>query len=154
MVKESAKKTYHSGMVKKSILIKTSHEKVWRKVSNYVGLPEWLVDVKKTEYLSKTKHGIGAVRNITFNDGNQIEEHLVSWNNKKSFSYIAVTGLPLRVYHATISIRPQTTKSTKVTWQSYLNSKKMTNQQFTQFVSFMNDFYQASLKNLKTKLEK
>ena len=147
-------KTYHSGTVKKSVLIKASSDKVWRTVSNIAGLPEWLIQVKKTVYLSKTKRGVGAVRNITFDDGNQIEEHIVSWNNKKSFSYIAVTGLPLRIYYATISIQSQSTKSTKVTWQSYLNSKKMTKKQFNEFVSFMNDFYQASLKNLKVKLEK
>ena len=154
MVKISAQKSYHSGMVKKSILIKASHDKVWKKVSNIAGLPEWLIQVKKTVYLSKKKRGVGTIRNITFDDGNQIEEHLVAWNNKKSFSYIAVTGLPLRVYHATISLLPQPTKSTRVTWQSYLNSKKMTKKQFNEFVSFMNEFYQASLKNLKLKLEK
>ena len=154
MVKTTKQKANYSGMVKKSILIKASRDKIWRKVSNIAGLPEWLIDVKKTVYLSKKKRGVGTIRNITFDDGNQIEEHLVAWNNKKSFSYIAVTGLPLRVYHATISIHPQTTKSTRVTWQSYLNSQKMTKKQFNEFVSFMNDFYQASLKNLKSKLEK
>jgi len=127
---------------------------VWKKVSNIVGLPEWLVDVKKTVYLSKIKRGVGAIRNITFDDGTQIEEHVISWNNKKSFSYLAVTGLPLRVYHATISIQPQTAKATRVTWQSYFNSKKMTKKEFNEFVSFMGSFYQASLKNLKIKLEK
>jgi hypothetical protein len=147
-------KTHHSGMVKKSILIKSSHDKVWRTVSNIVGLPEWLIQVKKTVYLSKKKRGVGTIRNITFDDGNQIEEHIVSWNEKKSFSYIAVTGLPLRLYYATISIQSKTNKSTLVTWQSYLNSKKMTKKQFNEFVSFMNDFYKASLKNLKSKLEK
>ena len=154
MAKAAAQKAFHSGMVKKSILINTSRDKVWNKVSNIVGLPDWLIDVKKTVYLSKTKRGVGAIRNITFDDGNQIEEHVISWNNKKSFSYIAVTGLPLRVYHATVSIKPQTSKSTRVTWQSYFNSKKMSKKEFNEFVSFMNDFYQSSLKNLKSKLEK
>ncbi len=152
MVK-TKQKTYYSGTVKKSILIKASRDKVWRKVSNIVGLPEWLIDVKKTVYLSKVKRGVGAIRNITFDDGNQIEEHVVAWDNKNYFSYIAVTGLPLRFYHATISVKPQK-KSTGVTWQSYFNSKKMTKKEFNEFVSFMNDFYQASLKNLKSNLEK
>jgi len=134
-------------------LVKTSRDKVWRKVSNIVGLPDWLIDVKKTVYLSKTKRGVGAIRNITFDNGNQIEEHVVTWNNKKYFSYIAVTGLPLRFYYATISIKQQK-KSTRVTWQSYFNSKKMTKKEFNEFVSFMGSFYQASLRNLKSKLEK
>jgi len=155
MVKKDTKeKKFHSGLVKKSIRINQTRDKVWRKVSNIVGLPEWLIDVKKTVYLSKTKRGVGAIRNITFDDGNQIEEHVVAWENKKYFSYLAVSGLPLRVYHATISIRSVSKKSTAVTWQSYLNSKKMSKREFNEFVKFMEKFYQASLKNLKLVLER
>ncbi len=153
MAKSTKQKKNYPGSVKKSVLIKTTNEKAWRKISN-IGDLSWLVDVKKTVYLSKTKRGVGAIRNITFDDGNQIEEHVVAWDNKKSFSYMAVTGLPLRVYHATISIKAQTSKSTRVTWQSYFYSKKMTKKEFKEFVSFMSNFYQASLRNLKSKLEK
>jgi len=155
MVKKDIKeKKFHSGLVKKSIRINQTQDKVWRKVSNIVGLPEWLIHVKKTVYLSKTKRGVGAIRNITFDDGNQIEEHVVAWENKKYFSYLATSGLPLRVYHATIFIRSNSKKSTTVTWQSYLNSKKMSKREFNEFVEFMEKFYQASLKNLKLVLEK
>ncbi len=118
------KKKFHSGTVKKSIKINQTRDKVWKKISNIVGLPEWVIDVKKTEYFSKKRRGIGTIRNILFKDGNQIEEHVVAWENKKYFSYLAVSGLPLRVYHATISLRGNAKKSTTVTWKSYLNSKK------------------------------
>jgi len=152
--KDITKKKFHSGVVKKSIKINQTRDKVWKKVSNIVGLPEWVMDVKKTVYLSKRKRGIGAIRNIRFDDGNEIEEHVVAWENKKYFSYLAVSGLPLRVYHATISIQSNAKKSTTVTWQSYLNSKKMSKREFNEFVEFMGKFYQASLKNLKLVLEK
>jgi hypothetical protein len=78
----------------------------------------------------------------------------VAWGNKKYFSYVATSGLPLRVYHATISLVTQTSNSTRVTWQSYFYSKKMTKREFKEFVSFLGGFYQASLKNLKERLEK
>ena len=148
------KKSYYSGIVKKTIVIKSSSDKVWKKISNLVGLPEWLIDVKKTVYHSKIKSGVGAIRNITFDDGNQIEEHVVAWKNKEYFSYLALNGLPLRVYHATISIKQQSRKSTLVTWQTYLNSKKMTKKEFNEFKLFLENFYQKSLGNLKLKLEK
>ena len=148
------KKKFYSGIVKKSIKIDETRDKVWKKICNIVGLPEWVIDVKKTEYLSKRKRGIGAIRNILFNDGNEIEEHVVAWENKKYFSYLAVSGLPLRVYHATISIHSKAKKSTTVTWKSYVNSKKMTKKEFNEFVNFMEKFYQDSLKNLKNILEK
>jgi hypothetical protein len=154
MKKNDSKKRSYDAKVKKSILIKTSKEKVWRKISNIVGLSEWVLDVKKTAYLSKIKRGVGAIRNISFRDGSEVEEHVVAWKNKKYFSYVATSGLPLRVYHATISLEPQTSKSTYITWQSYLYSKKMTKKEFNEFVSFLGGFYQTSLNILKAKLEK
>jgi hypothetical protein len=153
MVK-TVKKSFHTGSVKKIIMIKTSKDKVWRKVSNIVGLPTWLIDVKKTVYLSKKKRGVGAVRLITFADGNKIEEHIVAWKDQEYFTYIATEGLPLRAYVATISIKAKSKKIVQVTWQSYLNSKKMSEKQFLEFLAFMGSFYEASLENLKALLEK
>ena len=148
------KKLFHTGTVKKTITVKSSKAKVWRKISNIVGLPTWVVDVKKTVYLSKKKRGVGAIRLITFTDGNKIEEHVVAWKNKEYFTYIATEGLPLRAYVATISIKVKSKKNIQITWQSYLNSKKMSEKQFLEFLAFMGSFYEASLENLKALLEK
>jgi len=101
---------FHSGIVKKQIVINASQKKVWRKISNIVGLPEWIDEIKTATYLSKTKRGVGAVRKLTFDDGNIIEEHIVNWENNRFLSYVATGGLPLRVYHATLLIKPRTKK--------------------------------------------
>ena len=151
---KTPKKSFHTGSVKKTITIKSSNDKVWRKISNIIGLPTWVVNVKKTVYLSKKKRGVGAVRLITFVDGSKIEEHVITWKNKEYFTYIATEGLPLRAYVATISIKIKSKKSVNLTWQSYLNSKKMSEKQFLEFLSFMGSFYETSLKNLKALLEK
>ena len=148
----SAKK-FHSGTVRKRILINAKNDKVWKKISNIVGLPEWIDEIKKATYLSKIKYGVGAIRKLTFDDGNVIEEHVVLWNTKQSFSYIATTGLPLRVYHATISIQSKNKKSVYLTWSSYLNSKKMTAKEFKEFVLYLETFYEKSLRALKFQLE-
>lgn len=147
-------KSFHTDSVKKSITINVSKEKAWKKISNIVGLPTWLIDVKKTTYLSKKRRNVGAVRKITFADGNTIEEHVVAWKEGEYFTYIATEGLPLRAYVATISIKVKNKNSTQITWQSYFNSKKMSAKQFTEFVKFMGSFYESSLKNLKALLEK
>ena len=151
---KTAKRTFHTGTVKKTIKIKASKDKVWRKISNIAGLPTWVVDVKKTVYLSKKKKDVGAVRLITFADGNKIEEHVVAWKKGEYFTYIATEGLPLRAYVATISINAKSKNLVELTWQSYLNSKKMTEKQFLGFVVFLGAFYEASLENLKASLEK
>ena len=153
MVK-SGKKSFHTGTVKKTIKINAPKDRVWRKISNIVGLSSWLVDVEKTEYLSKIKKGVGAIRLITFGDGAKIEEHIVAWNKGEYFTYVATEGLPLRAYVATISIKNKTKNSTELTWQSYLNSQKMSEKQFLEFLVFMGSFYEASLENLKMLLEK
>ena len=147
-------KSFHSGTIKKTITIKASKDKVWRKISNIVGLPSWLPDVTKTEYLSMRKKDVGAVRLITFADGNKIEEHIVAWEKGEYFTYVATDGLPLRAYVATISIKNKTKISTQLTWQSYLNSQKMSEKEFLEFLVFMGSFYEASLENLKKLLEK
>ncbi len=151
---KSTKKSFHTGSVKKTISIKASKEKVWRKVSNIAGLPTWVINVKKTVYLSKKKKDVGAVRLITFADGSKIEEHVVVWKNKEYFTYIATEGLPLRAYVATISIKTKSKNHVELTWESYLNSKKMSEKQFLEFLVFMGSFYEASLENLKALLEK
>jgi uncharacterized protein YndB with AHSA1/START domain len=153
MVKK-IQKSFHTGTIKKTVTIKAPKDKVWRKISNIVGLPSWLPDVTKTEYLSIKKKGVGAVRLITFTDGTKIEEHIVAWNKGKYFTYVATEGLPLRAYVATISIKNKTKNSTELTWQSYLNSQKMSEKQFLEFLVFMGSFYEASLENLKILLEK
>ena len=146
-------KNYHSGYVKKTITVNTKIAKIWRKISDITSLSDWVIDVKKTIFLSKKKRGIGAIRKINFKDGNIVEEHVVRWEKGKCFSYIAVSGLPLRVYHATISIKSLGKKSARISWESYLNSKKMTKKEFGEFLSFIEIFYQNSLKNLKSELE-
>jgi hypothetical protein len=151
---KNTRKSFHTNSVKKSIIVNVSKEKAWKKISNIVGLPTWLIDVKKTTYLSKKRRNVGAVRKITFVDGNTIEEHVVAWKEGKYFTYIATEGLPLRAYVATISIKVKNKNSTQITWQSYFNSKKMSAKQFTEFVKFMGSFYESSLKNLKALLEK
>ena len=147
-------KSFHTGTVKKTIKINASKDKVWKKISNIVGLPSWLPDVTKTEYLSIKKKGVGAVRLITFADGTKIEEHIVAWSKGEYFTYVATEGLPLRAYVATISIKSKTRTITELTWQSYLNSQKMSEKQFLEFLVFMGAFYEASLENLKILLEK
>ena len=150
--KDSLIKDYHNGIVKKSITINASKEKVWKKISNIIEL-EWLEGIKIVKSISSKKQGIGAIRELEFQDGSIIKEFIVGWKNNEYFSYIAVSGLPLRGYHATISLTLKNEKSIMVTWKSYFNSDKMTQKQFTEFYSFLGLFYVKSLNKLKTSLE-
>ena len=139
----------NSGSVKKSVIIETDLEKAWTKISKIARL-DWLEGQKSTKFLGEKKTGVGSKRVISFEDGSDVEEHIVGWKSKKYFSYIAVSGLPLEAYHATISIEKNKTKSIKVTWESYF-AAKTTKAEFDEFVEFLSNFYAQSLKNLREK---
>ena len=137
----------NSGSVKKSVTIDADLEKVWTKISKITKL-DWLEGQKSTKYLSEKKSGVGSKRLISFEDGADVEEHVVGWKPKEYFSYIAISGLPLNAYHATISVQ-KSNKNTKVTWESYFASEN-TKKEFDEFIEFLSNFYTQSLKNLKS----
>ena len=144
--------SYHNGTANTSTTINVSKEIVWKKISNIVNL-DWLKEIKKTAYITEKRVGAGAGRKLEFQDGSVINEYIVGWNDGQYFSYIATSGLPLRAYHATISLISITKKSVRITWKSYFNSELMTKNQFGEFCSFIELFYKNSLKALKDSLE-
>ena len=137
----------NSDSVKKSVIIETDLEKAWTKISKITKL-DWLDGQKSTKFLGEKKTGVGAKRLISFEDGSDVEEHVVGWKPREYFSYIAVSGLPLEAYHATISLEKKGSKSVKITWESYFAAKSAKGE-FDQFVIFLSNFYAQSLKNLK-----
>ena len=142
----------HAGSAKRSVMIKASVETVWKKLSEITNLG-WLEEQKSTKFLSQKKHGVGTIRLISFEDGSNVEEHIVEWSPKKCFSYIAITGLPLLAYLATISMKKARNGRVKVTWQSYFVSDKK-KKEFLEFSKFLGQFYSKSLHNLKSDIER
>ena len=142
----------HEGSAKRSVMIKAGVETVWKKLSKITKL-DWLEEQKSSKFLTQKKYGVGAIRLISFEDGSDVEEHVVEWSTKKGFSYIAITGLPLVAYLATISIKKASNGRVKVTWQSYFVSDKK-KKEFLEFSKFLNQFYAKSLKNLKSDIQR
>ena len=146
-------KSYHTDTLKKSVTIDANLQKTWNTVSKIVDL-KWLDNIKTARFLSDKKRGIGATRRISFMDGTNVEEIIVGWRPKKYFSYIAISGLPLRGYHATISITAKNDNSVTVEWESFFSSELMTYNEFREFYKLLSHFYANSLKNLQVSLEK
>ena len=147
-------KAFRSGSIKRSTVVRAPRTRVWRSLSDITGLPKWATGVKGCRFKTRTRRGVGAVRSLVFEDGNRIEEHVVGWRGGESFTYVAVSGLPLRAYVATISLEERGGgTTTRITWQSYLNSEKMTGAQFAGFLASMGEFYEKSLENLRGLLE-
>ena len=144
---------FHSGVVKRFVVIHCTREKVWKTISNITNLPQWASGVKKTVLKFKIKKGVGAVRDVILDDNTSLEEHIVDWQNGQSFSYVAVTGMPVRTYFATLAIKPRNRNSVTLTWSCYINTKKIASSEFNQLKSDLDSLYKTSLKNLKSKLE-
>jgi len=142
----------HKGTAKRSVVIKASVETVWKKLSRITKL-DWLEEQKSSKFLTQKKYGVGTRRVISFEDGSDVEEHIVEWSTKKGFSYIAITGLPLLAYLATISMKNISGGRVKVTWQSYFVSNKK-KKEFLEFSKFLNQFYTKSLHNLKSNIQR
>ena len=142
----------HVGSAKRSVIIKASVETVWKKLSKVIKLG-WLEEQKSTKFLSQKKYGVGAIRLISFEDGSNVAEHIVWWSPKEGFAYIAITGLPLLAYLATISMKNASNGRGKVTCQSYFVSDKK-KKEFLEFSKFLSRFYSKSLHNLKSDIER
>ena len=142
----------YTGSAKRSVIINADVETIWKKLSKITKL-DWLEEQKSSKFLSQKKYGVGTIRLISFEDGSDVEEHIVHWFPKKSFSYIAITGLPLLAYLATISMKKMSGGRVKVTWQSYFVSDKK-KKEFLEFSKFLNQFYSKSLHNLKSDIQR
>ena len=145
--------SFHSGSVKRSVTAKVPRPHAWRIVGDITSLPKWVVGVKGCRLAGRARRRIGAIRVLDFDDGNTIEEHVIAWNDGEWFSYVAVSGLPLRAYVATISLRDVSREATRITWQSYMNSESMRQEKFASIVESMEALYADSLANLKAMLE-
>ncbi len=113
----------HVGTAKRSVIIKADVETVWKKLSKITKL-DWLEEQKSSKFLSQKKYGVGAIRLISFEDGSDVEEHVVDSSGR-----------------------------VKVTWQSYFVSDKK-KKEFLEFSKFLNQFYTKSLHNLKSNIQR
>lgn len=148
-----SKDGHYTATVSQSVTVGVPSTRAWREIGNIVGLADWVTGVKKVEFLSGIKHGIGASREILFSDGGKVIEYVVGWKSGEYISYIATSGLPLDGYHATLSVFPKG-KGVQITWMSFLISRGPDKKQFEEFLEFIESFYEKSLDNLKTNLEK
>lgn len=146
---------HHSATLKrKSPKIRASRQKAWRILGNIASMPRWAPGVSRVTITSDSGRGVGAVRNVIFEDGRAIEEHVISWSAGNSFTYAATDGLPLRAYVATITIDPNEGDGTiTITWQSYMSSVKMPEGEFSRLLDDMGRFYEGSLANLAEMLQ-
>lgn len=141
--------------VEESVEINAPADAVWQKVNNFGDLGAWHPAVKTTEIVSGTNNKTGAVRLLTLQDNGTIKEQLVSYKPaKKSYTYKILEGvLPVSHYVSTITVKPLTVNTTKVTWKGNFNRKDMAAaspaEADAESVKVITSVYRGGLDNLK-----
>ena len=108
--------TGFSTTVRKTTLVDATPAKVWKSISQITNL-WWAAGVAKTVPLAGPRTGFGAGRIISFDAGNSVKEIITGWKKGEYLSYVALSGLGISAYHATISLKPVRGK-TRITWES------------------------------------
>jgi len=83
-----------------------------------------------------------------------IEEHFVDWKENEYVSYIMIRGFPLRGYFAKMAMEPLAEGAVLFTWSMYYTTQEMTDEEFEVFTSGLRVFFENSLANLKSILER
>ena len=113
--------TGFSTTVRKTTLVDATPAKVWKSISQITNL-WWAIGVAKTVPLAGPRTGFGAGRMISFDAGNSVKEIITGWKKGEYLSYVALSGLGISAYHATISLKPVRGK-TRITWESVFADK-------------------------------
>ncbi len=143
---------FHVGFLKRSVAAGAPRAAAWARVRRIADL-RWAAGVTGARLLRGPRSGPGAVREIEFGDGSVVREIITGWEEGRAVSYVASDGLPLRAYHATVSLGPAGRGRTRITWRSRFESERMTGAEFAAFRARLGSFYSASLAALRSELE-
>lgn len=142
--------------VKESVEINAPAAKVWEKVQNFNDLGAWHPAVAKTEISSGTNNQVGAVRQLTLQDGGKINEKLLNYNAKAmSFKYSIIDGvLPVSNYVSTVTVKANGADKTTVVWSGNFKRKDLSSnpaegQDDAAATTTMTSVYRGGLDNLK-----
>ena len=137
--------TGFSTTVRKTTLVDATPAKVWKSISQITNL-WWAIGVAKTVPLAGPRTGFGAGRMISFDAGNSVKEIITGWKKGEYLSYVALSGLGISAYHATISLKPVRGK-TRITWESVFADKD--GKIVENFKKEIGEFYSESLRALR-----
>ncbi|MCF7557560.1 SRPBCC family protein [Pseudomonas petrae] len=96
-----------------SVRIPVSADKVWALTGGFLSLNDWLPFIKTSE----SQEG-GRVRHLTTDDGAEISERLVTYDNKaRTYSYSIEKGpFPISAYLATLKVKEDGADGALVEW--------------------------------------
>lgn len=147
--------------VEESIVINAPPAKVWSVVGDFNGLPKWLAPVESSSVTDGNKEG--SVRTLTVKGGEKLEEVLEAYDaNAMTLRYKAkaanVKVLPVNNYSSTMTVKPEGSNASKVTWRGafyrgYMNNDPPADLNDDAALKAVTGLYQSGLKKLKEVVE-
>ena len=141
------RKSGFADTVRKTALIDAPPVKVWKIISKITNL-WWVAGVEKTVLHAGPSSKFGACRVISTDTGDKIVEVITGWKVNEYISYVALSGLDISAYHATISLE-QKNKKTCIIWESVFADKDENKVEV--FKKEIAKFYAKSLNTLRAK---
>ncbi|MBT8123998.1 MAG: SRPBCC family protein [Gammaproteobacteria bacterium] len=135
-------------MVEEKILVNARANAVWALIGGFQALDRWHPGVLASTLLGTGK-GAGDIRVLTLADDVHIVEKLELYDETAmSLQYaILESPLPVRNYHATITVKSVGNNEAEVIWQSTFNAVGASNNEVKKIIS---DIYLAGLNSLIT----
>lgn len=147
-------------VVAEMIEINAKPADVWKFVKRFDGLKDWHPAFAKSDVIKGRDGQLGAVRALTVKDGPTFTEELLALNDTSmAFTYdIIESPLPLDHYLSTMTVKPNSTGGTTVTWiGTFVRKNPRDNlpegEGDAGAVKFITGAYAGGLQNLKKVME-
>ena len=147
-------------VVAEMIEINAKPADVWKFVKRFDGLKDWHPAFAKSDIIKGRDGHLGAVRALTVKDGPTFTEELLAINDTSmAFTYDIVEGpLPLDRYQSTMTVKPNGSGGSTVTWiGTFVRKNPRDNlpegESDAGVVKFITGAYAAGLENLKKIME-
>lgn len=92
--------------IRSQVSIKKSKAKVWDVLSDITAMQSYMPGIKDVHFTSDSKQGVGASRYCTFEDGVELHERVIQWQNGQGYTLetIQFINVPMKANEITFSL--------------------------------------------------
>ena len=102
----------------RTLVIDAKPDAVWDVVGRFMHIDEFAPLLKSVDALTDGENGVGSKRRCHFEDGSSLVEEVTEWEANRSYrvELSDTASTPLREANAKLSINPQSSGRTQVSW--------------------------------------
>ena len=90
-----------------SMIVKVTHNKAWRILSDFGGIHKFHPTVETSPIIHGDETGLGATRRCHFTDGSSVVERVIAWEEGRSYEVeLSEFSMPFKSATARLSVAP------------------------------------------------